>query len=143
MTALTCTQHQLYVVLIMVRRIIDQCIITLLHAIIHRYNIHRDTTHPITAIGDINTTIMTESTFTVSNINWEYFTSPKQTVNVVPNIDNAPKDISVPYDELDIHTLPDPDAYNYEAERDWMIQEYLLENYKMLAVRFDVALTPC
>ena len=86
---------------------------------------------------------MTESTFTVSNINWEYFTSPKQTVNVVPNIDNAPKDISVPYDELDTHTLPDPDAYNYEAERDWMIQEYLLENYKMLAVRFDVALTPC
>ena len=143
MRTLTCTQHQLYVVLIMVRRIIDQCIITLLHAITHLYNLHQDTTHPITAIGDINTTIMTESTFTVSNINWEYFTSPKQTVNVVPNIDNAPKDISVPYDELDIHTLPDPDAYNYEAERDWMIQEYLLENYKMLAVRFDVALTPC
>jgi hypothetical protein len=125
------------------RHITDQCIITLPHAITHHYNLHQDTTPPITAIGDINTTIMTESTFTVSNINWEYFTSPKQTVNVVPNIDNAPKDISVPYDELDVHTLPDPDAYNYEAERDWMIQEYLLENYKMLAVRFDVALTPC
>lgn len=95
-------------------------------------------THLIAAVNQTN--IMNESTFIVSNITWEYFTSSEHSLKIVPDIKNAPLTVTIPCDELDVHELPEVEACSYEAERDWMIQGYLLDSYKMLAESFDVQL---
>lgn len=97
--------------------------------------------HHIDTPGDMNTNnTTTETSFVVSNITWDYFKPLNQAINIVPDIKDMPAVISISHDDLDMHELPEPGSYSYEAERDWMIQGYLLDNFKMFAEKFDVSI---
>jgi hypothetical protein len=82
-----------------------------------------------------------ETSFTVSNITWDYFNPQKQILNIVPDIKSMPSVVTILHEDLDMHELPDVGSYTYEAERDWMIQGYLLDNFKMFAETFEVSIT--